>query len=743
MPMVSGGDIQYWLLGHYFKMTIMVEIFLFISLLINLSLGFLVSTRPSTHRRINVIFSLLCLACAFWILGALMIPISREVQWKLFWIRFIFGVSSFIPATLVHFSLVFPVHIHRINFLKTLILYLPPLIVLAFTPTELIVKSVVQLEPIHFEYGVMHRFVSIYFAIYLILGFYFLLRTYRNSKGVYRLQIKYCFIGMFLAAVTGFTTNLLLPTFGTSKFSALGPCSTIIMVGFITYSIVKHRLMDIDIVLKKGTTYILLLLLLFVPSFLLILLGQKLFFFKISYLFTVLVVALIFLVTLFFYRIKPHTEKIVEQFLFKNRYDYRETLGNFSKAMVSILDLKSLAKRIFETITQTMGVEKGSLFLWNDEKAGYSLYESKNISRTASTPLIPKDDPLPHYLQKMGEITIREELAKGANIPQLKDIVNKMSLLEAEATIPFISKGQLVGMINLGYKFTRDIYSHEDIELLGTLANQTAVAIENARLYEDLKRSKSYIRRADRLASLGTLTAGLAHEIRNPLVAIKTLTQLLPERLDDEEFRSQFLKIASGEVDRISSLVNELLDFARPSDPKWALEDINTILDGMILLVSTETKKKLITIIKNYASNLPPAQIDREQIKQVILNILLNAIDATPENGKIMVKTRSFIKPGGEPYVQIEFTDTGCGIPGEHLEDIFNPFFTTKATGSGLGLSISNQIVQDHKGYIDVESQLEKGSSFFVNLPVKQDHLRRRTRDLENNRNISNIVEER
>jgi signal transduction histidine kinase len=569
------------------------------------------------------------------------------------------------------------------------------------------------------------------------------MRSYRNSIGSERLQIKYCLLGMFFTSILALTANLFLPMAGVSRFNWLGPTLTVIMVGFTTYSIVKHRLMDINIVLKKGTTYILLLITLFVPSFLLILLGQKLFFFKVSYLFTVIIVALLFLATVFFYRIKPQTEKMVEQFLFKNRYDYRETLGDFSKAMVSILDLRSLARRIFETITQTMGVEKGSLFLWNEEKGGYSLFESKNIRTTASTPHIPKDDPLPHYLQKMGEIIIREELAKGANISQLNDIVNKMSLLEAEVTIPFISKGQLVGMINLGYKFTKDIYSHEDIELLSTLANQTAVAIENARLYEDLKRSKSYIRRADRLASLGTLTAGLAHEIRNPLVAIKTLTQLLPERIDDEEFRNQFLKIASGEVDRISSLVNELLDFARPSDPKWELEDINTILDGMILLVSTETKKKLITIIKNYASNLPPAQIDREQIKQVILNILLNAIDATSENGKITVKTRSFIKPGGEPYVQIEFTDTGCGIPSEHLEDIFNPFFTTKASGSGLGLSISNQIVQDHKGYIDVDSQLEKGSSFFINLPVNQDHPKRRTRDLENSRNISNVFEER
>ena len=113
MPMVSVGDIRYWLLGNYFKMTIIVQVFLFISFLINLGLGFLVSTKPSTHKRVNLIFSLLCLACAFWTFGALMLPFSGHVQWELFWIRFIFGVSSFIPAILVHFSLIFPDYQHR------------------------------------------------------------------------------------------------------------------------------------------------------------------------------------------------------------------------------------------------------------------------------------------------------------------------------------------------------------------------------------------------------------------------------------------------------------------------------------------------------------------------------------------------------------------------------------------------------------------------------------------------------
>jgi signal transduction histidine kinase len=251
------------------------------------------------------------------------------------------------------------------------------------------------------------------------------------------------------------------------------------------------------------------------------------------------------------------------------------------------------------------------------------------------------------------------------------------------------------------------------------------------------------MRRADRLASLGTLTAGLAHEIRNPLVAIKTFTQLLPERLEDEEFRTHFLNIASSEVDRISSLITELLDFARPSDPKLEFEDINHILEGMLLLVSTETKKKQINITKNYSTNLPPIKIDREQIKQVFLNILLNSIEATPEKGEITVKTRSFEKPGGESYIQIEVTDTGRGIPAEHLEDIFTPFFTTKDKGSGLGLSISHQIIQDHRGYMDVESESNKGTSFFINLPLHQEHPKRRSEDFGNHRDIFNSFERR
>ena len=719
---------------------IISRLFLLFAFLVNLGLGLLVYLKAGAHERVRLIFSILAWAAAGWALSFFIIYSSLDSPSVLFWGRMGFATSGITPAAFLCFTLLFPTEEIRLSSRKLFILMLPSVIFVALSFTNQIVASLGSGIRM-FSYGPSYRLFSIYLVGYLILGFIFLIRSFKRSVGIERLQVKYCLVGMFLTAGFGVGANLLLPMTGISRFNWLGPSLTVIYVGFATYSIVRHRLMDINIVLKKGTTYVLLMLLLYVPSLVLIIIGQKIFFGKINYLFSVTTFFLLFLVTVFFYEIKPQTEKAVEQLLFRDKYDYRETLGKFSKAMVMILDLKSLTKKIIETITETMGVEKASLFFFNEERGGYYLLESKNIKVSSFPPILSKADPLPRYLQKIKEIVIREELVKGTTIPELKEVVNTLSRIEAEVSIPLISKGQLLGMINLSHKFNKDIYSHEDIELLSTLANQTTIAIENARLYDDLKKSKSYIRRADRLASLGTLTAGLAHEIRNPLVAIKTFTQLLPERINDDEFRNHFLSIASGEVDRISALVTELLEFARPSEPKFELEDINAVLDGMILLVSTETKSKRVEIVREYASNLSPITIDREQMKQVFLNMLLNAIEATPEDGKIYVKTRSYTKPDGEPYIQVEFTDTGCGIRPEYLEEIFTPFFTTKEKGSGLGLSISNQIIQDHKGYIEVESQLYRGTSFFINLPLHQHHPKRRQTDFESQPPLFNPIE--
>jgi len=687
---------------------------------------------------VNRICMLLTLSVSLWSWSVFGKELSSEKTTALFFIRLVYAGAILIPPFFYHFvSSLVKQKGHKL----ILIFYFVSLIFIIFDFTPLFIKDARSIMSFRY-YGIPGKVFPLFVISFIsIIGYshYILIDYFRRSRGQVRNQIRYLLIATIIGFLGGGTT--FLPNFNIEVFP-FGFYLISLYVGIVSYAIVKHRLMDINIVLKKGTTYFLLMLLLFIPSILLIILSQRYFFREINYLFSAIILILLFLVAFFFHKIKPGTEKAVEQILFKNRYDYRKTLAQFTKALVTILDLQSLSKKIIDTITQTMGVENASLFLLNEEKGEYYLYESINKKMVSPASSFPQGDPLPHFLIKTEEIIVREELIKEGDIPEQSSIINRMSSLNAEVSIPLISRSQLIGIINLSHKFNKDIYSQEDIELLSTLANETAIAIENARLYEDLKKSKSYIRRADRLASLGTLTAGLAHEIRNPLVAIKTFTQLLPERLEDEEFRKHFLGVASGEVDRISSLVNELLEFARTSDPKFEMEDVNGILDGMILLISTESKKKHIEIVKEYGQDLPLISIDREQIKQVVLNILLNAIEATSENGKIIVDTRSFVKPGGEPYLQIRFTDTGCGIPRENLEEIFNPFFTTKNTGSGLGLSISHQIVQDHKGYIDIESEIDKGTSFFINLPLRQERPKRRRGDLINHQDILNSFEQ-
>ena len=259
------------------------------------------------------------------------------------------------------------------------------------------------------------------------------------------------------------------------------------------------------------------------------------------------------------------------------------------------------------------------------------------------------------------------------------------------------------------------------MELLSTLANQAAIAIENARLYENLKQSQDTLRRADRLSSLGLLTAGLAHEIRNPLVAIRTFTQLLPERYNDAEFREGFQGLALKEVDRICGLINDLLSFARPSRPNVAEENMSDVVDGIARILETEAKEKGVEIARDFGHDLPKVWIDREQMKQVFMNLILNAIQAMREGGSIFISTRLISRDeaghSGQ-FVQVEVRDTGIGIPAENLDHIFDPFFTSKDEGSGLGLSISHQIVQEHGGYVTVESKLDVGTTFFVNLPT-------------------------
>ncbi|MFH1625918.1 MAG: ATP-binding protein, partial [Pseudomonadota bacterium] len=554
------------------------------------------------------------------------------------------------------------------------------------------------------------------FFFFTFYGLYLVYKKSRTTRShVERNRLRYILLGASGAILVG-SFNF-LPMFGVDVYP-IGNLANVFYVATTATAVVKHNLMDINIFVKKSLTYSFLIFLLSIPLFLIANFGQKFFFDSISYSFSLVIFGLFVIATFVLPRVKPQAEKTIEQILFRGKYDYKDRLRELSKAMISIVEREPLLAKLMNGTTETMGVESASILLLDQEKGIYCLQSSMGLDEVDEEKFgLMSDDPLVRWLRDRRKAIVGEELERISHRRGIPAIIGRLHDMESEVCIPLITRQKLIGLFNMGKKMNGTMFSHEDLDLLETLGNQAAIAVENARLYEDLKKSEARMRRADRLAALGTLTAGLAHEIRNPLVAIKTFTQLLPERFDDAEFRDHFLKVTSGEVDRICSLVNELLEFSRPSEPNLAEEDINDVAEKMLLLIENEAKKKTIKMSREYGKDMPPVMIDKEQIKQVLLNLLLNAVDATPENGTISLETR-LLRNDYSDYVQMEVRDTGTGIPKDDLEHIFTPFFTTKHGGSGLGLPVSYRIVQEHRGYIEVESTVGEGSSFYVILPL-------------------------
>ena len=234
-----------------------------------------------------------------------------------------------------------------------------------------------------------------------------------------------------------------------------------------------------------------------------------------------------------------------------------------------------------------------------------------------------------------------------------------------------------------------------------------------------LEHLQRQVRQADRLASIGTLASGMAHEIKNPLTALKTFTQLLPKRYNDAEFRHDFSGLAGSEIARIERIVNQLLAFARPAPLMIEQVSLHEIIDGAMRLVGPQASRQQVSVRKSLGADHDFIAADKDRLQQVLLNLMLNALQASEPGGWVEIATESEI--GGvdhEPVVRLDVRDNGSGISQDLLPHIFDPFFTTKSEGTGLGLSVSYNIVAEHKGRLEAQSEPGKGTVFSMYLPV-------------------------
>jgi two-component system, NtrC family, sensor kinase len=690
-----------------------------VTALLSFGLGIFILARNSASK-LSWTFGAWCLLTCYWqtcwtILFNIEDPLVADLLARLGYTGIIF-----IPIVFFHFVVEFT-GAQRERLLSYLFYVLGGVFTASIWTTSYFVDGTYRYSWGYYpRAGILHGFYFTMLVVMLLSGLRLLWRfKLRSGEHPNRLnQTKYI-IGS--TAIYSVASIDFLGNYGIG-FYPLGLVFTNIHACIIAYAIIQYRLLDISIAIRQSLIYALLLLALLIPCYIVVIQGQMYAFGRISYSYSFFAFVLLVGVGFLFPKFRFKTEDALERVLFKRRVDYRETLLRSSRDMVSIVDIKALSQSLVHTVGKSLEIEKVSLLLRHDSKPYYTLEASMGLEVEGGGPiLLPSQGPLIQVLERRREPIVKEELEWLPVGPGTPQTIETMSKLEAEISLPIVSKQRLIGILNLGHKEDRTLYSNEDLELLSTLANQAAIAIENARLYENLKQSQDTLRRADRLSSLGLLTAGLAHEIRNPLVAIRTFTQLLPERYDDAEFREGFQGLALKEVDRICGLINDLLSFARPSKPNVAPENVNDVVENIARILEAQAKEKGMAISREFHDNLPKVWIDREQMKQVFMNLLLNAIQAMREGGSISIATRAVQRNGTEPsgeFVQIEIRDMGVGIPEENLQHIFDPFFTSKDEGSGLGLAVSHQIVQEHGGFVTVESTVGKGTAFFVHVPV-------------------------
>ncbi len=414
------------------------------------------------------------------------------------------------------------------------------------------------------------------------------------------------------------------------------------------------------------------------------------------------------------------------------RADELAALNSIATAMTSTLDLDQVLTLAMQGINETLRVEAGSLLLLDDTEGELipkmTLCGGKSVQGEMTLSL---DQGVAGWVVQKGKPLLvpdtRQEGRFSSTTAQLVGVVARSVLC-----VPLVLREKTIGAIEVinkwGGRFTED-----DLTLLNSIAASVAIAIENARLYAEVKdfadelaRSQAQLIQSEKLAATGKLAASIAHEINNPLQAVQSCVYLVADQTVPDDPNRWYLDIAREELDRMGRIVGRMVDFYRPSHEGRIPTDVNALLENVVALVRKRLQQGSIEVDLELAPDLPLIMATGDHLKQVFLNVIINALEAMPQGGRLEMATRYVSEYGdqkkayaGAGFVEIEFADTGVGIPTEHINNIFDPFFTTKSKGMGLGLSVSYGIIERHGGQIRVESEVGKGTTFIVRLPVE------------------------
>jgi len=675
-----------------------------VAAIVSLAIGISVLLRDP-RRRSHVLFATFTVNLAFW--STLSFFAKRLDSQFVDWVSLLVAVS--LPATAQRFFQAFlgddagPPPLSKLTVVGAGVLY-----------AMLMISKFV--EPVHNAMWFRGAFLAYVFVGLYLSVFYLYVRYRATPSRVEKTRLLYLVVGG-IATVTASLVEALPhgPNFGNAFI--------IVYLYFLSQNLVRYRLLDLRELLGRmavlGTLVVILAFIYFLTSWASS--GDQSLYLFSAFLASAAIVILID-------PMRVRLEAWISRVMFQEKFELSRRIEMLRAELANVIDMRVLVPRVLAALEDSRRITHASIFLADPDGSGFEL-----SGHVGPRPEV-RFDAIAHRafferLRRTGVITIegieRELAARRpvANEEQegLQLILRTLEQMNGSVALGFSGEDQLLGALVIRDERLREAYSTDEIELFRGVATSIGITLQNSQVYERMKER-------DRLAALGQMAAGLAHEIRNPLGSIKGAAQYLQPSQNAAATREgtrEFLDIIIEEVNRLNKIVSQFLDYARPYRGEQRQLDVADVLRKTLALFAKEAADHgKVDIVTDFADKMPPVRADAEQLLQVFLNLSLNALQAMPGGGKLWISTalrRSTRRGAPAAFMEVRFRDAGVGIPAGDLKNLFIPFFTTKEKGTGLGLPISQRIIENHGGTIEVRSQPGEGATFTVLLPIEAD----------------------